>query len=190
MRVLSTPSIACASVAAMLTTGASVAPPFSSKMAPVAVEVPRVALTGLDRLMPIVSDISYIASCVGVMLKLGMLARSVPAGIETLNPAIACATVRVWVVPSALVSTMLAMSAASASVKFKVAITLVARSLKPACSILKTMASPAPSVASPLAVILITGAASLSMMVPVPLPVPMVKVVVSASSSVASSAVG
>ena len=58
MRVLSTPSIACASVAVMLTTGASMAPPFSSKMAPVAVEVPSVALTGLDRLMPMVSDIS------------------------------------------------------------------------------------------------------------------------------------
>ena len=124
------------------------------------------------------------------MLKLGMSPSSVPAGIDTVTPAVAWATVRVWVVPSALVSTMLAMSAASASVKSRVTITVVARSLRPAWSMLKTMASPAPSVASPLAVMLITGGRSLSMMVPVPLPVPMVKVVVSFNSSVVSSAVG
>ena len=81
---------------------------------------------------------------------------------------------------------------AYASVKFKVAITLVARSLKPVWLILKTMVSPAaPSMpAASAAPMLITGGRSVSLMVPVPLPVPMVKVVVSFNSSVASSVVG
>ena len=67
-------------------------------------------------------------SSMGVMLR---FAGGCACRDEDDDAAIAWAAVSVWVPPSLLVRTMLAMSAAWASVRFKLTVTLVARSLHP-----------------------------------------------------------
>ena len=122
---------------------------------------------------------------------LGISLAAVPAGMLTLIPAIASATVIVWVLPSALVNTMLSMSEASTSCRSSLTVTLVALSLRPDCSILNTIASPWPSIAVfGSALRLSTGVALLSKIVPVPVTPSIVRPVVSSLSSMLSAVVG